>query len=91
MMISQPSVFRIAMTVESGDLICLKPGWVGDAAAAVPWHMENAAFRPLFRAFICKVLTAKDKVFQGCVNHVAELRDKGADLSLLHGARERQS
>ncbi|CAE7659045.1 pats1 [Symbiodinium pilosum] len=42
---------------ELRDLICLKPGWVGDAAAAV--------------------LTAKDKVFQGCVNHVAELKEKG--------------
>ncbi|CAE7760870.1 Pip5kl1 [Symbiodinium necroappetens] len=45
---------------ELRDLICLKPGWVGDAAAAV--------------------LTAKDKVFQGCVNQVAELKEKG----LLH-------
>ena len=25
-----------------------------------------------------KVLTAKDKVFQGCVNQVAELKEKGA-------------
>lgn len=42
---------------ELRDLVCLKPSWVGDAAAAV--------------------LTAKDKVFQGCVKHVAELRERG--------------
>ncbi|CAJ1367254.1 unnamed protein product [Effrenium voratum] len=41
-------------------LVCLKPAWVGEAAAAV--------------------LTAKDKVFQGCVRQCAELREKG----LLH-------
>eukprot|EP00434_Breviolum_minutum_P036134 symbB.v1.2.032006.t1/scaffold3782.1/size50425/3 len=42
---------------ELRDLVCLKPAWVGDAAAAV--------------------LTAKDKVFQGCVRHVAELKERG--------------
>ena len=24
-----------------GDLVCLKPAWVGDAAAAVPWISQK--------------------------------------------------
>lgn len=39
------------------DLVCLKPSWVGEAAASI--------------------LVSKDKVFQGCLKHTAELREKG--------------